>query len=357
MAHVLLLVGTRKGAFLLDGDETRRAWSIRGPFCDGFEVRDVSYDPSDGSIYAAAASPWFGPAVFRSPDLGASWTHSSAGLTYGDNGPDLTRVWNVTAAHGAIYAGVEPAGLFRSEDKGTTWREVEGLRAHPSRPEWQPGNGGLICHTIIPHPTDPAHLWVGISAAGLFETTDGGASWTPRNRGVRADFVPGPPPEVGSCVHKAVLAAGRPERLYQQNHCGVYRTEDGGASWTEITGELPSEFGFVMGAHPRDPETAWVIPRTGPGEGRFVPDAKPAVRRTRDGGASWVRLAAGLPADNAWLSVLREAMGVDSLSPAGVYFGAESGNLFASADEGETWIEVAAYLPAIAAVDVAVVEP
>ncbi len=355
MTRVLLMVGTKKGAFLLEAGESRRDWRIRGPFCNGFEIRDITYDPADGSIYAAATSPWFGPAVFRSPDLGETWTHSSAGLTYGDDGPSLTRVWNVTPAHGSVYAGVEPAGLFRSDDAGATWHEVTGLRAHPSRPEWQPGNGGLICHTIVPHPTDPDHLWVGMSAVGVFETTDGGASWAARNRGVRADFIPGPPPEVGSCVHKIAMAADRPETLYQQNHCGVYRSDDGGTSWQEITGALPSEFGFVMGSHPRDPQTAWVIPHTEPENGRFVPDARPAVWRTRDGGASWTRHADGLPPANAWMSVLREAMGVDSLEPAGVYFGAQSGQVYVSADEGETWAEAASHLPQIAAVDVAVV--
>jgi photosystem II stability/assembly factor-like uncharacterized protein len=353
MARVLVLVGTKKGAFLADGDEGRRNWVIRGPFCNGFEVRDITYDASDGSIYAAATSPWFGPAVFRSPDLGETWTHSSAGLAYGEGEPAVTRVWNVTPANGAVYAGVEPAGLFRSDDQGATWHEIAGLREHPSRPGWQPGNGGLICHTIIAHPSDPQHLWVGISAVGVFETVDGGATWATRNKGVRADFYPGPAPEWGQCVHKVAMAAGSPETLYQQNHCGVYRTDDGGSTWAEITGTLPSDFGFAMGAHPRDPQTAWVIPLGG--HERLTPDAKPAVWRTRDGGGSWTRHAAGLPQADAWVSVLREAMGVDSLTPAGVYFGAQGGQLFASADEGESWAEVASYLPPIASVDVAVV--
>lgn len=357
MTHqAMLMVGTKKGAFLLDGDPDRRRWSIRGPFCEGFEIRDVSLDRSDGAILAAAASPWFGPAVFRSEDLGQTWTHSSAGLTYGDDGPKLTRVWNVTAAHGSIYAGVEPAGLFRSDDRGATWRHVEGLRAHPSRPDWQPGNGGLICHTIVPHPTDPAHLWVGISAVGTFETTDGGATWATRNRGVRADFIPGPAPEFGQCVHKITMAAGEPGTLYQQNHCGVYRSDDAGATWIEITPGLPSEFGFPIGAHPRDPGTAWVIPLNGAAEGRYVPDARPVVWRTRDRGATWTPLSAGLPRENAYLSILREAMAVDSLAPAGVYFGTQTGELYGSADEGETWTAIAEHLPSIASVDVAVVE-
>ncbi len=354
MPRVLLMVGTKKGVFLLDTDEARRDWRVRGPFCEGFEIRDAVYDPSDGSIYAAATSPWFGPAVFRSPDLGETWTHSSDGLTYGDGGPELTRVWSVMPAHGSVYAGVEPAGLFRSDDAGATWRHVAGLREHPSTPTWMAGNGGLILHTIVPHPDDPNRMWVGASAVGVFETTDGGATWAARNRGVRQDYNPGPPLEVGSCVHKLALAAGTDRTLYQQNHCGVYRSDDGGASWQEITGSLSSEFGFVVGVHPRDPQTAWVLPLTTPEHGRYTPDAKPAVWRTRDGGASWERLSRGLPQQNAWLSVLRQAMGVDSLERPGVYFGAQSGQLFASADEGDTWREIASSLPAIASVDAAV---
>ena len=357
---VILLVGTKKGAFLVESRPDRRRWAIRGPFCEGWPILDVSHDPADGAILAGGASSWYGPAVWRSPDLGATWTHSSDGLTYGDTGPQLTRVWNVTPAGGTIYAGVEPAGLFRSEDGGRSWAHVDGLRAHPSMPDWQPGNGGLICHTIVPDPVDPAHLWVGISAVGVFETTDGGATWTTRNRGIRADFIPGPAPEFGQCVHKVALAAGdrlagEPATLYQQNHCGVYRSDDGAASWTEITGALPSEFGFPIGAHPRDPSTAWVVPLNGADKGRFVPGAQAAVWRTRDRGASWSRFGQGLPADNAYLAVLREAMAIDDLEPAGVYIGTSAGQLYGSADEGETWTTIAEHLPSIASVGVAVV--
>ena len=190
--RVLLLVGTRKGAFIAESDAARAAWTLRGPLCEGWPVHDMSVDPASGAIYAAAGSPWYGPAVWRSDDLGETWTHSSAGLTYGDDGPAIPTVWNVTAAHGAVFAGVEPAGLFRSDDDGATWTHVTGLTEHPSRPEWQPGNGGLILHTIVPHATDPRRMWVGISAVGTFETRDGGATWETRNRGVRADFVPDP---------------------------------------------------------------------------------------------------------------------------------------------------------------------
>ncbi len=354
--RVMLLVGTRKGAFLLDGGTDRRDWPVRGPLCEGWPTLDISYDAAESVLYAGGGSPWYGPAVWRSPDRGETWTHSSAGLTYGEGEPAVTRVWNVTPSHGALYAGVEPAGLFRSDDGGRSWSHVRGLRDHPSRPSWQPGNGGLICHTIVPDPRDPEHLWVGISSVGVFETRDGGESWVTRNNGVRADFVPGPAPEFGQCVHKVAMAAGRPETLYQQNHCGVYRTDDGGSTWTEITGALPSDFGFPIAAHPRDPSTAWVIPLNGADKGRFMPDARGAVWRTRDGGGSWSRLTSGLPASDAYLTVLREAMAVDALEPAGLYFGTEGGALYGSRDEGETWTAIAEHLPPIASVDVAIVD-
>lgn len=355
-SRVLLLVGTRKGAFIAESDAGRRAWTIRGPYCEGWPVHDVSVDGATGRVFAAAGSPWFGPAVWWSDDLGATWSHSSAGLTYGDDGPKIPSVWNVTAGHGAVYAGVEPAGLFRSADGGATWEHVAGLTAHPSRPEWQPGNGGLILHTIVPHAADPQRMWVGISAVGTFETRDGGATWATRNRGVRADFVPGPPPEFGQCVHKIVAAAGEPETLYQQNHCGVYRTDDGGQQWTEITAGLPSDFGFAMVAHPRDPATAWVIPHTPPDQGRYMPDAAAAVWRTRDRGASWERLAAGLPQEHAYVGVLREAMAVDRLDPVGVTFGTSGGELWTSADEGASWHQVAAHLPDVWSVEALVLD-
>jgi photosystem II stability/assembly factor-like uncharacterized protein len=354
--RVLLLVGTKKGAFIAESGPDRSSWTVRGPSCEGYPIQDINRDPATGVLYAGGGSQWYGPTVFRSEDLGETWTQSSDGLTYGDDGPKISAVWSVTPAHDALYAGVGPAGLFRSDDGGRTWQHVEGLTNHPTRPTWQPGAGGLILHSIVPHPTDPARMWVAISAVGTFETVDGGASWEPRNRGVRADFQPGPPPETGQCVHKLVMAAGEPEHLYQQNHCGVYRTKDGGRHWEEITKGLPTQFGFPMAAHPRDPNTVWTIPMTEPDQGRFMVDGHAAVYGTHDGGETWAKATDGLPHDNAYISVLREAMAVDRLDPVGVYFGTSTGQLYGSRDEGRTWRLIADNLPAIWSVDAAIVD-
>jgi len=348
-----LLIGTPKGAFILDGDATRRRWAVRGPLCEGWPIHDISVHPGTGAILAGGGSPWYGGAVWQSHDLGETWSHSSEGLTYGDDGPKLKTVWNVTATDdGTIYAGVEPAGLFRSDDGGTTWSHVEGLTNHPTRPEWQPGNGGLILHSIVPHPTDRDRVWVGISAVGAFETQDGGATWQTRNKGVRAEFNPeNRYPEFGQCVHKLVMAADGGEHLYQQNHCGVYRSSDGGREWQEISAGLPSDFGFPMTAHPRDPRTVWTIPLTPPEDGRLMPEAKAAVWRTHDGGDTWIRAGDGLPQESAFVGVLREAMAVDRLDPVGVYFGTSTGQVYGSADEGRTWSLVADNLPPVWSVE------
>ncbi|MEO8208858.1 MAG: sialidase family protein [Chloroflexota bacterium] len=349
--RVSLLIGTPKGAFILESDQRQPPWRLRGPLCEGWPIHDISVMPGTGALLAGASNPWYGPAVWRSDDMGATWSHSSEGLTYGDAGPSITAVWNVTAAHGTIYAGVQPAGLFRSDDGGATWSHVEGLTNHPTRPDWQPGRGGLILHSIVPHRTDSDRLWVGISSVGVFETQDGGVTWETRNAGVRADFSPVPYPEWGQCVHKLVMAADGGEHLYQQNHCGVYRTSDGGRQWEEITSGLPSQFGFPMVAHPRDPATIWNIPLTEPDQGRFMPDASAAVWRTQDAGASWVRSGNGLPQEGAFVGVLREAMAGDGLDPAGVYFGTSTGQVYGSADEGLTWHLVADNLPPVWSVE------
>ena len=356
--RVALLVGTRKGLFVLDGDADRKAWNVRGPLCDGWPMHDAIYDAKSGAIFGAGGSNWYGPAVWRSDDLGETWTHSSEGLTYGDDAEKVTTIWSLaTGPGGSMYAGVEPAGLFRSGDGGSTWSHVEGLTNHPSRPEWQPGNGGLILHSIVPSPDDADRVWVGISSVGAFETSDGGKSWSTRNKGVRAGFMPEGQqyPDFGQCVHKLVMAADGGEHLYQQNHCGVYRSTDGGKQWKEITPGLPTEFGFPMGAHPRDPKTVWTIPMTEPDAGRFMIDGHAAVYRTSDGGETWQKATDGLPQDNAYISVLREAMAVDSLEPVGVYFGTSTGQLYGSRDEGRSWSIVADNLPAIWSVEAAIV--
>jgi photosystem II stability/assembly factor-like uncharacterized protein len=354
--RLALLVGTPKGAFILDGNAAREEWQVRGPLCEGWPIHDISVDPNSGALLAGGGSPWYGAAVWRSEDLGETWTHSSEGMTYGDDGPKVKTVWNVTASNGTIYAGVEPAGLFRSTDAGATWEHVEGLTGHPTRDKWEPGNGGLILHSIVPHPEDHDRVWVGISAVGAFETRDGGRSWETRNKGVRADFNPEDKyPEFGQCVHKLVMAADGGEHLYQQNHCGVYRSTDGGKQWQEITEGLPTQFGFPMAAHPRDPNTVWTIPMTEPDQGRFMVDGHAAVYRTHDGGDTWIKATDGLPTDNAYISVLREAMAVDRLDPVGVYFGTSTGQLYGSRDEGRTWRLIADNLPAIWSVDAAIV--
>jgi photosystem II stability/assembly factor-like uncharacterized protein len=355
---VLILLGTKKGAFVLESDALRRSWGLRGPFCETGPLNHVIADPVSGTIYGAGGNEWFGPAVWRSTDLGASWTHSSEGLAYQEGEEPIKTAWSLAPAGGALYAGVEPAGLFRSNDAGQTWRHVVGLRDHPTRPDWQPGGAGLILHSLVPHLRDERQIWVGISSAGVFHTADGGDTWEPRNRGTRADYLPEERryPEFGQCVHCLVRASGLPNRLYQQNHCGMYRSDDGGRSWQSIEAGLPSTFGFPAAAHPRDPDTLYLLPLNGDIAGRYVPDAKAAVWRTRDGGASWQDLREGLPQENVFFGVLRQAMATDRLEPAGVYFGTNSGALYASADEGDSWRCIAQHLPMITSVETLVVE-
>jgi photosystem II stability/assembly factor-like uncharacterized protein len=357
-ARVLVLLGTRKGAFILESDAARTDWAIRGPYCEAWPINHVIADPRTGVIYAAGGNDWFGAAVWKSADLGATWTHSSQGLQYAPGEAPVLAAWSIAPHGGRIYAGVQPAGLFASDDAGASWHHIAGLRDHSSRPDWQPGAGGLILHSIVPHPEDDGQIWVGISSAGVFHTEDGGRTWQPRNSGVRCDFLPEGQryPEFGQCVHCLVIAPGRSNRLYQQNHCGMYRSDDGGRTWTSIEAGLPSSFGFPAVAHPRDPETLFLLPLNGDTVGRYVPDAKAAVWRTRSGGAAWQALRHGLPQDNAYFGVLRQAMAADRLDPAGVYAGTNSGTLFASADEGESWTTIAQHLPTISSVETLVIE-
>lgn len=355
--RVFILVGTKKGAFILDSDETRKSWTLRGPFCEAWPLNHVIGDPKSATIYAAGGNEWFGPAVWKSTDLGATWSHANEGLKYAEGETPVKSAWSLARSNGHLYTGVEPAGLFVSDDDGASWRHLAGLRDHPSRERWMPGGGGLILHHIVPHPTDDSQVWIAISAAGVFHTADGGETWTPRNKGTRQDYDPNDKyPEVGQCVHSLAMAPGNPDRLYQQNHCGMYVTENGGVEWTSMEDGLPSTFGFPAATHPRDPDTVFLVPLNGDIHGRFVPDGKAAVWRSKDRGRTWEAKRAGLPQDGAYFGVLRQALATDSLDAAGVYFGTSSGSLYASADEGETWMRLAEHLPTITSVETLVVD-
>jgi len=354
---VTVIVGTRKGCFLLESDGDRRDWELRGPFCDGWPVYHAIHDAATGTLFAACASEWHGAGVWRSSDLGENWELSSEGLSYGDDGDlKLSKVSGLSAAHGRLLAGAESAGVFESRDGGATWSLKTTLDGLPGRDEWNiptnqpPGHLGLPA--ILPHPDEASRFWAIVQGFGIFETTDDGASWTPRNKGLRADW-PLENPEVGYCVHKLVMSPVDTDRLYQQNHVGMHRSDDAGQSWVEISEGLPTEFGFAAAAHPHDRDTFYVIPLD-PGHGRCMPDGKAAVWRTRDAGSTWQRLDRGLPQEDAHLGVLREGMAIDALDVPGLYFGTSTGQVFASADEGESWTEIASYLPAIASVEVAV---
>jgi photosystem II stability/assembly factor-like uncharacterized protein len=356
MPTTVLLVGTRKGLFMLQS-ENRRDWEARGPLCEAWPIYHAIHDPESGALYAAAASEWHGATVWRSTDLGETWEQSSEGLTYGDdNGLKLSKVSGLTAAHGRLLAGAEAAGVFESRDGGQTWSLLSTLDGQPGRGDWNdpdkqpPGHLGLPA--ILPHPDEPSRFWAIVQGYGAFETTDDGASWTPRNKGLRTDW-PRDHEEVGFCVHKLVMSPTDNDRMYQQNHVGMHRSDDAGQSWTEITEGLPTEFGFAAAVHPHDRDTFYVIPLD-PGHARCMPDGAAAVWRTRDAGSSWTRLADGLPQRDAHLGVLREGMAIDAHDVPGLYFGTSTGQVFASDDEGDSWREIASYLPAIASVEVAV---
>lgn len=359
MATIILLVGTRKGCFVLESAGNRRDWRLRGPYCESWPIYHVVYDRDAGAIYAAAASEWHGAGVWRSTDLGESWQLSSEGLSYegADGELRLSKVSGLTAAHGRLLAGAESVGVFESRDGGASWSLLSTLEGQPGRDRWNdpasqpPGHLGLPA--ILAHPEASTRFFAIVQGVGIFETTDDGSSWTPRNRGLRADW-PLENPEVGYCVHKLVMSPADHERLYQQNHCGMHRSDDGGQSWLEITEGLPSDFGFAAAAHPHDRDTFYVIPLD-PGHGRCMPEGRAAVWRTRDAGSSWQRLDRGLPQEGAHLGVLREGMAIDGLDVPGLYVGTSTGQVFASADEGETWMEIASYLPGIASVEVALV--
>jgi photosystem II stability/assembly factor-like uncharacterized protein len=354
MAKTVLLVATRKGLMLYESED-RRSWSARGPFCEGWPVYHAIYDESSGTIYAAAASEWHGAGVWRSPDLGETWTLSSEGIQYGEDEGKLSKVSTLAAAHGRVLAGAEHIGIFESTDGGQHWSVLSRLEGEPGSGRWNdptqqpPGHLGLSA--ILPDDEDAKRFWAIVQGFGVFETTDDGKTWTPRNEGLRADW-PRPEPEVGFCVHRMVRSQVDKDRFYQQNHVGMHRSDDGGHTWTEITEGLPTEFGFAAAVHPHDRDTFYVIPLD-PGHARCMPDGQAAVWRTRDAGSSWQRLSNGLPQQDAHLGVLRAGMSIDGEDSPGLYFGTSTGQVFASIDEGDSWSEVADYLPAIWSVEVA----
>jgi hypothetical protein len=359
---VLLLLGTTKGAFLVRSQSARKHWEVAGPYFHGHAVYALAYDSRNGRhrLWASTASPIWGTSLRSSDDFGKTWTNPLEGNIRfpPESGLSLKNIWKIALgppqAPDQLYCGVEPAALFESADAGDSWSLVRGLFDHPHRPRWMPGLGGLCLHTILLHPSDPERLHVGISAAGVYRTEDRGRTWQARNRGIRVTFLPERFPEFGQCVHKIVRHPDRPDRLFLQNHWGLYRSDDGADSWNEIGHGLPSDFGFAMAMHPHDPDCVYIVPMESD-EFRCSPEGRLRVYRTRSAGASWEPLARGLPQQGAYETVLRDGMVTDALDPVGIYFGTRSGKLYASRDAGKTWKEVLDGLPQIVCVASAVI--
>ncbi|PYU96315.1 MAG: hypothetical protein DMG08_02490 [Acidobacteria bacterium] len=359
--EVLLLVGTIKGAFLLRSTLDRRRWDVAGPYFHGQSIYALAYDGRAGRrrLWASTHSYW-GTYLRSSDDFGKIWTNpQEASLKFPpETGAVLKNIWQICLGRlgepDVLYCGAEPAALFESRDAGETWSLVRGLFDHPHRPRWAPGNGGLTLHTIAPDPTNKARLYVAISAAGIYKTDDGGHSWRALNRGIRTVHQPEKYPEFGQCVHKFVMHPARPERLFLQNHWGLYRSDDGAESWKDIANGVPSDFGFAMVMHPHNPDCVYILPVESD-EFRCAPDGRLRVYRTRNAGASWEPLMRGLPQKGAYETVLRDAMTADSLDPPGLYFGTRSGQLYGSNDEGKTWTRILEGLPAVVCVKSAVI--
>jgi photosystem II stability/assembly factor-like uncharacterized protein len=367
MTGVRLLVGTRKGAFILTADGTRRDWKISGPHFSGWEVYHLKGSPAaPNRIYASQSSGWFGQVIQRSDDGGASWTTMNNNFAYDgvpgthqwyDGTPhpwEFKRVWHLEPSltdPDTVYAGVEDAALFRTTDGGQSWHELSGLRRHGTGPAWQPGAGGMCLHSILLDPSDAARMFIAISAAGAFRSDDAGASWRPINRGLRSEFMPDPEAETGHCVHHIAMPPSRPQTLFMQKHWDVMRSDDAGDNWTEISGNLPSDFGFVIDVHAHEPNTLYVVPIKSDAE-HFPVDGRLQVYRSRSGGNEWEALTAGLPQQNCYVNVLRDAMAVDTLDPCGVYFGTTGGQVYGSADAGDTWQAITRDLPAVLSVEV-----
>jgi hypothetical protein len=367
MSGVRVLVGTRKGAFLLTSDGKRVRWEVSGPLFGGWEIYHLQGSPADPNrLYASQGTGWFGQLIQRSDDGGNTWKPVGNKFVYdGEIGTHLwydgtphpwefARVWHLepaTADPDTVYAGVEDAGLFRSTDGGRTWHELPGLRTHRSASSWQPGAGGMCLHTILLDPADRGRMVVAISSAGAFRSDDAGTTWRPINRGLRSEQIPNPTAEIGHCVHRLARHPSHPNVLFMQKHWDVMRSDDGGESWQEISGNLPSDFGFPIAVHAHEPETIYVVPITSDSE-HYPPEGKLRVYRSRTGGHDWEALTHGLPQHHCYVNVLRDAMAVDGLDPCGVYFGTTGGQVYASADAGDHWAPLLRDLPAVLSVEV-----
>ena len=366
MTGVRVLVGTQKGAFVLTSDARREQWEVSGPHFGGWEIYHLVGTPSDPMrIYASQSTGWFGQLLQRSDDGGATWQPVGNQFTYDgvagthqwyDGTPhpwEFARVWHLEPSAtdpDTIYAGVEDAALFKSTDGAATWSELPGLRTQDSGPHWQPGAGGMCVHTVLVDPTDPERLHVAISAAGVFRSDDGGGTWRPANRGLHSDGIPDPDAEVGHCVHRIARHPSRPDVLFMQKHWDVMRSDDAGDSWREISGNLPSDFGFPIAVHAHEPDTVYVVPITSDSE-HYPPEGKLRVYRSRTGGDEWEPLTRGLPQGDCYVNVLRDAMAVDDLDPCGVYFGTTGGQVYGSPDGGDNWSPIVRDLPRVLSVE------
>ena len=367
MSKVRVLVGTRKGAFVLTADGKRQHWDVSGPLFGGWEIYHLKGSPADPNrIYASQSTDWFGQLIQRSDDGGATWTPVGNKFDYAtvpgthqwyDGTPhpwEFKRVWHLEPSltdPDAVYAGVEDAALFRTTDGGQNWEELPGLREHGSGPHWQPGAGGLCLHTIIVDPRDLKRIYIAISAAGAFRTDDGGATWRPINRGLKSEGIPEAAAEVGHCVHHIAMHESRPDVLFMQKHWDVMRSDDGGNMWREVSGNLPSDFGFAIDVHAHEPETIYVVPIKSDSE-HYPPEGKLRVYRSRSGGDEWEPLTNGLPQRDCYVNVLRDAMAVDTLDSCGIYFGTTGGQVYASSDAGNTWAPIVRDLPAVVSIEV-----